>query len=328
MKRTMPLPPPLLLTLALPLVLALATATTAHGQDAAAAAPAPAADASTALANQLIWLLYTLAGVVVMLVLATLVLVDYLYKSQFGRSIFPSVSLPFLQWSWLAGLKPARATGKFDEDLGHDYDGISELDNSAPPLFNYILYGTIAFAVVYLLNYHVLGTGESQEQEYLAGSNELDTLRARAASLAANKVDENSVVRMTDATALAAGQATFNQYCATCHRTDGGGNIGPNLTDDYWLHGNTVQAVFKTIKYGVPAKGMIAWQAQLSPAQMAEVTSYLLTLHGTNPPNPKAPEGERLGSPIDGAPTTPTDSSKATPAAATSAVPPLSPQQD
>ncbi len=325
MKRTMPQFTRPLLMLALPLLLTLATATTGHGQDAAATAPAPAADASTALANQLIWLLYMLAGVVVMLVLATLVLVDYLYKSQFGRSIFPSVSLPFLQWSRIAGLKPAKATGKFDEDLGHDYDGITELDNSAPPLFNYILYGTIAFAVIYLLNYHVLGTGESQEQEYLAGSNELDTLRARAASLAANKVDENSVVRMTEATALAAGQATFNQYCATCHRTDGGGNIGPNLTDDYWLHGNTVQAVFKTIKYGVPEKGMIAWQAQLTPAQMAEVTSYLLTMHGTNPPNPKAPEGERLGPPSDSAPAAPADSAKAAPAAG-SATPPLSPQ--
>ncbi len=302
-----------------PLLLLLLISTGASAQAVGAAAPAPAADASLNLAQQLIWLLYILAAIVVMLVFATLVLIDYLYKAQVGRSIFPSLSIPALQWSWWTGSKPASAkvAPTFDQDLGHDYDGISELDNPAPPLFNYILYGTVLFALIYLVNYHVLGWGETQEQEYLASSNELDTLRARATRLAANKVDEGSVKLMTDVGTLAAGKATYEQYCATCHLSNGAGKIGPNLADDYWLHGNAIQDIFKTIKYGVPAKGMIAWQAQLSPAQMAEVASYLTTFYGTNPPDGKGPEGVKLGAPTGGAaPVSPADSSAAAPAQA------------
>jgi cytochrome c oxidase cbb3-type subunit 3 len=269
----------------------------ALAQNASASASAP--DASVALANQLLLLLYVLAGVVLVLVFATVLMLDYIFRTQFQRSIFPKLSLPALHWSWWTGLKPARATGTFDEDLGHDYDGITELDNSAPPLFNYILYGTILFAVVYLVNYHVLGTGESQVQEYLVGSNELDSLRAKQALLVANRVDEKTVMLSKEPKVLAAGEATYVRLCAVCHGTDGGGKIGPNMTDDYWLHGNTAGRMFATIQKGVPAKGMISWESQLSPAQIAEVTSYIATLHGTKPAAPKAPEGILLGAPRD-----------------------------
>ena len=76
-----------------------------------------------------------------------------------------------------------------------------------------------------------------------------------------------------------------------CHGQKGEGLVGPNFADEYWIHGGGIKNVFKVIKYGVPDKGMIAWQAQLKPADMQKVGSYILTLQGTNPPNPKAPQG-------------------------------------
>ena len=88
------------------------------------------------------------------------------------------------------------------------------------------------------------------------------------------------------------GELIFKSFCAACHGQKGEGTVGPNFTDEYWIHGGGIQNVFKTIKYGVPDKGMIAWAAQLKPADMQKVASYILTLKGTNPPNPKAPQGE------------------------------------
>jgi cytochrome c oxidase cbb3-type subunit 3 len=107
----------------------------------------------------------------------------------------------------------------------------------------------------------------------------------------ANNVDENSVVALDDASALADGKKTFDANCASCHLADGGGSVGPNLTDAYWIHGGGIKNVFTTIKYGVLDKGMISWQETLSPVQMQNVASYILTLQGTTPATPKAPQG-------------------------------------
>jgi cytochrome c oxidase cbb3-type subunit 3 len=107
----------------------------------------------------------------------------------------------------------------------------------------------------------------------------------------ANSIDESSVTIMTGAD-LEAGKKVFVTLCAACHKVDGGGLVGPNLTDNYTIHGGSIQDVFKTIKYGVPEKGMISWKAQLSPMQMAQVANYVLTLRGTNPPDAKEKQGE------------------------------------
>ena len=110
--------------------------------------------------------------------------------------------------------------------------------------------------------------------------------------LAASKVDENTVTLITDAGALAEGKKLFGASCAPCHGADGQGVVGPNLTDNYWLHNGSVQDVFKVIKYGVPEKGMKSWKDDFSPVQIANITSYIKSLHGTNPANPKEPQGE------------------------------------
>ncbi|RXQ96593.1 c-type cytochrome [Ancylomarina salipaludis] len=168
----------------------------------------------------------------------------------------------------------------------HDYDGIRELNNPMPTWWRYLFYATIVFSAVYMFRYHVFGD-DLQIEEY----------NKEMALAEANKpkptFDENSLVLMTDATNIAAGKAIFDKNCVACHATLGEGNaIGPNLTDDYWLNGGSLNDVYKIIKEGKPLKGMLAWQNQLSPEQMLQVSSYVMSLHGTNPPNAKAAEGE------------------------------------
>jgi cytochrome c oxidase cbb3-type subunit III len=172
--------------------------------------------------------------------------------------------------------------------LDHNYDGIHELDNRLPPWWVYMFYATIVFALVYMWYFHVLGTGNVQEEEYQAEMAQAEV----EMKLAASKMDETSVTLLSDATRIKNGETIFMTNCAACHGKLGEGSVGPNLTDDYWLHGGSINEVFKTIKYGVPTKGMIPWQAQLSPSQIQEVSSYILTLKGTNPPNQKAPQGD------------------------------------
>lgn len=181
-----------------------------------------------------------------------------------------------------------------DIDLDHEYDGIRELDNDLPPWWLWMFYITIAIGVAYFAYYHVLGWGMSSSEAYAhemkVAKEEVDKYLATQANL----VDETNVVALTDANELAKGKETYDLYCAACHLADGGGSVGPNLTDDYWLHGNSIQDIFKTVKYGVPEKGMISWKTQLSAVQMQEVASYILTLHGTTPANPKEPQGELI----------------------------------
>lgn len=174
----------------------------------------------------------------------------------------------------------------------HDFDGIRELDNRLPPWWVNMFILTIIYALGYMFYYHWGGNGLSQTQEY-----EQEVAIAKkniAAALAgkANAVDESSVLALTDSGPLGEGELIFKNNCVACHGAKGEGGVGPNLTDEYWLHGGGIKNVFKTIKYGVPEKGMISWSAQLKPSDMQKVASYILTLKGTNPPNPKAPQGE------------------------------------
>lgn len=105
-------------------------------------------------------------------------------------------------------------------------------------------------------------------------------------------IDENSVTLLTDKAGVGAGMKIFQEKCTACHGAEGGGAVGPNLTDDFWLHGGSVQDVFKVIKYGVPEKGMISWEKQLSPTDIQKVASFVLSLKGTKPANAKEPQGE------------------------------------
>jgi cytochrome c oxidase cbb3-type subunit 3 len=177
--------------------------------------------------------------------------------------------------------------------LDHNYDGIRELDNHLPPWWKWLFYVTIIWAVFYLIAYHVTNSLPLQQEEYdneVAFANE-EIKKLQAANPGA-QIDETTVVMVTDGGALLDGKETFNNICSSCHRPDGGGDIGPNLTDQYWKHGGSIQDVFKVVKNGVPNTNMVAWGGALSPEKMQNVSSYLLTLQGTNPPNGKVPEGE------------------------------------
>lgn len=176
--------------------------------------------------------------------------------------------------------------------LDHNYDGIRELDNHLPPWWKWLFYFTIGWGVIYLIVYHVIGTMPLQEEEY-----QMEVAAAQAAVQArqvasTESIDEASVVFSDDPAHLANGKKLYERNCSVCHQNDGGGLVGPNFTDKYWIHGGSIQDIFRTVKYGVPEKGMISWQAQLSPADMRDVSSYVLTFQGTTPANGKEPQGE------------------------------------
>lgn len=176
--------------------------------------------------------------------------------------------------------------------MAHNYDGIRELDNKIPPWFHALFWGTIIFAGIYMVRYHVVGSGDIQAKEYQEEIR-LANLEREILIKSGTFINEETVTEADDAASLQSGKEIYIKNCVACHAQDGGGLVGPNLADDYWINGGGIKNVFKVIKYGVPQKGMISWQTQLSPAQMRDVASYILTLHGITPANPKAPEGEK-----------------------------------
>lgn len=176
--------------------------------------------------------------------------------------------------------------------MDHDYDGIKELDNDLPPWWKYGFYLTIVVAFLYMIHYHISGTGDLQAVEY---NKEMAKAKAEIAEYmktAANNVDENTVKLLDNPADIENGKQVYTANCAACHGKLGEGGVGPNFADEYWIHGGSVQDIFKTIKYGFADKGMKSWKEDLSPMQIAQVTSYIRTLKGTNPPNGKAPQGD------------------------------------
>jgi cytochrome c oxidase cbb3-type subunit 3 len=200
---------------------------------------------------------------------------------------------PWINWKWL----DRKLTNAIPLELeatvmtDHEYDGIRELDNNLPPWWKYGFYFTILFGFVYIYNYHIAHSSPLQLQEYTSELAEADSLKKEQLKNAAASIDETNVIALLDASSLSSAKSIFIGNCANCHGQNGEGGVGPNMTDDYWIHGGGIQNIFKTIKYGVPAKGMIAWQAQLKPEAIQEVASYILTLQGTNPANGKAAQG-------------------------------------
>jgi cytochrome c oxidase cbb3-type subunit 3 len=191
-------------------------------------------------------------------------------------------------WNRLNSFKPVEQEA--DIDLGHDYDGIRELDNRLPPWWIYGFYLTIVIAGIYLWRFHVSHTAPSSKEEYessvLAAEHDIKEYLAKKGE----SVDENTVTILSAPDDIAAGKTIFTTSCVACHKESGGGDVGPNLTDDYWMHGGDIKSVFKTIRYGVNA--MPQWQNSYSNKQIAQVASYVKSLKGTNPPNAKAPQGE------------------------------------
>lgn len=204
-------------------------------------------------------------------------------KGAASTSVFKNLS------DKLWALKPMEQEA--DINLNHNYDGIEELDNKLPPWWVYLFYITILWAGAYLYIYHFSDIGLSQDEEYQQEIAMAEDAKAAYLATQGNAVDESNVVALTDAASLSSGESMFKSNCSACHGQLGEGGVGPNLTDPYWVHGGGVTNIFKTIKYGVPEKGMIAWKAQLPPTAMQQLSSYILTLNGTNPPNAKEAEG-------------------------------------
>lgn len=180
-------------------------------------------------------------------------------------------------------------------ELDHNYDGIKELDNHLPPWWKGLFYACIVFAVFYMILYHLTDSFPLQQQEY---DNELvladENARLLKASQPPEMVDENTLAYNADPIIVARGKLIFmSNNCGSCHRTDGGGNsIGPNLTDQYWLHGGEIKNIYHTINNGVVEKAMPAWGKVMSQKDVRDVAFYVMSLQGSNPPNPKSPQGE------------------------------------
>jgi cytochrome c oxidase cbb3-type subunit III len=181
-------------------------------------------------------------------------------------------------------------------ELDHNFDGIKELDNHLPPWWKWLFYGTIGWSAIYIFVFHISGSLPLQSDEYqLEIAQAEEQAMKLKASQPVQEIDENSMTFSADSTALIEnGKKVFtDNNCGSCHRADGGGNtIGPNLTDEYWLHGGDIKSVFSTVKNGAVEKGMPAWGRALSPQQVRDVTYFILSIQGTKPENAKSPQGE------------------------------------
>ncbi len=182
--------------------------------------------------------------------------------------------------------------------MDHNYDGIRELDNHLPPWWKWLFYITIIWGVIYLVGHHVTGWFPLQEEEYEIAMAEANAEKkaSQDANTEAGGFDESTLIYTADAAMIEAGKKTYRRNCIACHGDVGQGNtIGPNLTDNYWLHGGDIKDVFATITNGVPDKGMIAWKSQLSPTDIRDIATYIMSLVGSNPPDGKAPQGKLQG---------------------------------
>jgi cytochrome c oxidase cbb3-type subunit III len=178
-------------------------------------------------------------------------------------------------------------------ELDHNYDGIKELDNHLPPWWKWLFYGTIGWAGVYMIAYHFSASLPLMEEEY---QNEVALAERQKQTLLANQtkleIDEKGLTYSADNAIILKGKEIYSINCSPCHKNDGGGGIGPNLTDEYWLHGGDIKDIYATVKNGVPEKGMVSWANVLSPEQLRDVSFFIMSMKGSNPPGGKAAQGD------------------------------------
>lgn len=199
------------------------------------------------------------------------------------------------KFRWLEKMMNTKSVDPLSEEeinLGHDYDGIGELDNPTPPWWQWGFVVSVIFSIIYLYTHLISHSSPNQLQELAFANQEAAEKQKLYLETSAGNVDENTAVYLSDAADLAEGKSIFTSVCAACHGTDGGGIVGPNLTDDYWLHGGSIKDIFKTIKYGVPEKGMKSWKDDYPPKKIEQIASYIHSIHGTKPATPKAPQGD------------------------------------
>jgi len=252
--------------------------------------------AASSIAGLSIPLFYTMIAIVFLelsVILVLLVNVRFLIRSQKEKLDVIEMKEAIVRkpkiswWNRFNKFKPLEQEG--DIDLGHEYDGIRELNNRLPPWWIYGFYATIIFAAIYLWRYHVSHSAPLSREEYAIAVEKADEKVKEYLKQKGEAVDENTVAMLGGAD-ISEGKKSFQVSCISCHNEGGGGNVGPNLTDDYWLHGGDIKSIFKTIKYGINA--MPTWQNSYSNRQIAQLASYVKSLHGTNPANAKAAQGE------------------------------------
>lgn len=245
------------------------------------------ASSKTAQEEAIFWVLLGLIGlagtIVILLSIVTIQLISILQKEA---NLATGEQISF--WERALGFSPKSIEKKLL--LDEDFDGIKELNNPIPAWFNWFFGITIVFSLLYLPIYHIWRIADLQEQEYEKEVQIAEVKKEEYLKKVANSIDEKNVKLVTEAKQLQTGQDLYKSNCASCHGQKGEGLVGPNLTDEYWLYGGKVNDVFKTIKYGTN-KGMPAWQKQLNPLQIQQITSYIHSLKGTNPPNAKEPQG-------------------------------------
>ncbi|RYD99583.1 MAG: c-type cytochrome [Sphingobacteriales bacterium] len=236
--------------------------------------------------------------ITILVILVELTVIFVLVRVQIKLLQEKAVEVPktaSVSFSWARFLEKLGANKATDDitslDLNHEYDGIRELDNNIPKWWQLSFAGTVVIGIIYIFRMFVTGSlpdqiSELQEDQRVAAIKIAEYLKNSA-----NNVDENSVI-MLDAGGIAQGKELFAKNCVACHGGSGEGTIGPNLTDEYWLHKGGIKDVFYSIKYGWPEKGMKSWQSDFSPAQIAQLASYVKSLAGTNPPNAKEKDGE------------------------------------
>jgi cytochrome c oxidase cbb3-type subunit III len=244
-------------------------------------------------------------GVIIFFILVLLVLLALVLYHGFIESGTPYALKLWQQVSQ----KLTSATPVDQEDsivLEHEFDGIKELDNVLPPWWKYLFYASIVFAVVYLLDYHVLNLSPTSEAEYRGEIQAAELQRAELMGSGAF-ISEKTVTLLTDPAAISSGSEIFKKNCVACHGIKAEGLVGPNLTDDFWIHGGGVKNIFRTVTNGVPEKGMLSWKTQLKPKEIQEVASYVISLHGSNPPNAKPPQGTKWSETSDSTKSAPGD---------------------
>ena len=254
----------------------------------------------------------TAGAVVLLLVLVAAVawyvirILDFLTQEALRQNASAGQPQPVRQVTWWQRLMQklnasVPVENEKDIEMDHSYDGIRELDNHLPPWWKWLFYGTIGWSVIYLIVFHLTDTMPQSTEEYhreLALAEE--QVHQYQASRPKSVIDESTLEYSNDPAILESGKEVFMaNNCGGCHRNDGGGNtIGPNLTDEYWLHGGALRNVFLTIKDGVVEKGMPAWGKSMSAEDVRDVTFFVISLQGTNPPDPKAPQGELFKSQV------------------------------
>lgn len=180
-----------------------------------------------------------------------------------------------------------------DEHIVHEYDGILEADNRLPRWWLYTLYGAILFAICYWLYYQAYGTGQSPRQVFEAEKMERAKLEAEKLAAAGPITPEKLIEMSKNAAILESGKATFTTTCASCHAANGGGQVGPNLTDEYWIHGSGPDQLLASVRAGYLDKGMPPWGQVLGEGKVREVVAYVYSLKNTNVPGGKPPQGNK-----------------------------------